>query len=402
MLFRGDERMNIGRMARKSAPRSSHGEWIPSADRLLMLQSFGAARCRTLAASPSAYLRGTPGVFAADLADTPVTGITVQLCGDAHPSAFGRYRGPDRRRVFGLISFDETIPGPWEWDVKRLAAGVQVAAGDRGWTTDQGRRAVRAAIDGYQHAMAEFAGLGELDLFYGTQEDEDLGKVNLRTEGQPRLNQVVSGRVRIKDDPPMLDHALTEDVLPMYHDYLRTLPFDRRRLLDRFTVTDIVRQHDNGHLLLLIGRDPGERVLLRLTTARHSVLEDRLGFSGPIGERMVTGQRLLQAADDPFLGTHTDEHGTEWLWRVVPEIQTLPPDAPFDEFEPFAGLCGRALARAHARGGDRRAIAEYLGTSHTFAEAIATFAYRYANQIRRDHRTLLRAIAAGQVPAAIA
>ncbi|MFB6893816.1 DUF2252 domain-containing protein [Kitasatospora sp. NPDC056327] len=443
------ERRRRGRAARDRAPRSAHGRWIPSADRpdplaLLARQAedrlpdLVPIRYGRMADSPFAFLRGAAAVMAADLAAVPDTGITVQLCGDAHLLNFGVYASPERALLFDVNDFDETYPGPFEWDVKRLAASVAVAARDNGHDEDRARRAALAAGLGYAGAMRTLAERGELDVWYARVDTEDilplvrrsrrkrveatLDKARRRTSLQAfgkLTERGEDGRRRIVSDPPLIE-PLPRDELrrvgKIYSDYRATLAEDRRVLLDRFRLVDVARKvvgvgsvGTRCFILLLEGRDEGDPLFLQIKEAGRSVLEEYLPDTRPAaeapvvhgGRRVVTGQHLMQAASDIFLGWTTGPGGRHFYGRQLRDMKgsvDVAGMAPSD-LRGYADLCGRTLARAHARSGDRLAVAGYLGTSDTFAEAIAEFAVRYVARTEADHAALRAAIDDHAVPA---
>ncbi|WP_411150071.1 DUF2252 domain-containing protein [Streptomyces sp. A30] len=433
-----------GKTARKRVPRSAHARWTPSVDRpdpVGVLERQGRDRLPELlpvrygrmAASPFAFLRGAAAVMAADLAAQPHTGLTVQLCGNAHLLNFGLYASPERPLVFDLNDFDETFPGPFEWDVKRLAASVAVAARENGHSEAGTHRAALEATAGYRAALRRLAGMGELAVWC-EQLDADsllplvrsarrrrragssLTRARRRTSLQAlgKLTEVVDGRRRIVHDPPLLEPAGASDTAALrkiFSDYRSTLTEERRRLLDRYRFVDAARKAVGVgsvglrcFIVLLEGRDADDPLFLQLKEARISVLEEHLpnGPYVPPGHRVVAGQRLLQAAGDSFLGWMSGPQGRAFYWRQVRD-----PKGPADvagmspaDLAAYARLCGTALARAHARSGDRVAIAGYLGGADTFERAVADFALAYADQTTHDHATLCAAVAAGVVTAA--
>ncbi|KJS56218.1 hypothetical protein VM98_08610 [Streptomyces rubellomurinus subsp. indigoferus] len=443
------ERRRHGRAARERISRSAHGRWIPAADRpdpLAVLVRQGEDRVKRLlpirygrmADTPFSYLRGAAAVMAADLAAVPDTGLTVQLCGDAHLVNFGVYASPERALLFDVNDFDETYPGPFEWDVKRLAASVAVAARDNGQDGDRPRRAALAAAHGYAAAMRRFAGLGELDVWYARIDtadllpllrkprrrrrvEADLAHARRRTSLQAfdKLTEERDGRRRIISAPPLIEplkEAELRGLGQVFSDYRATLAEDRRVLLDRFRFVDaatkVVGVGSVGtrcHIVLLEGRDTRDPLFLQLKEAGRSVLEDHLPparVDAEVaahwgGRRVVTGQRLMQAASDIFLGWTTGPAGRHYYGRQLRDMKgsvdvaTMRPTG----LRAYADLCGRTLARAHARTGDRLAIAGYLGGADTFAEAIADFAVRYADRTVLDHEELTDAIADGRITA---
>ncbi|EPH42264.1 DUF2252 domain-containing protein [Streptomyces aurantiacus] len=437
------ERAERGKAARKRASRSSHGVWIPSADRadpVTVLERQAADRVQELlpirygrmAASPFAFLRGAAAVMAGDLGTQRHTGLTVQLSGDAHLLNFGVFASPERSLLFDLNDFDETYPGPFEWDVKRLAASVAAVTGEQGHGEDRAHAAALAAATAYRKGMRRLARKGELDVWYERMDAHELlplidsarhrkraearlDRARRRTSLQAlgKLTELVDGRRRIIHDPPLLEPAGPPDVAALrkiFGDYRSTLAEERRLLLDRYRFVDAARKvvgvgsvGTRCFIVLLTGRDSGDPLFLQIKEAVHSVLEEHLP-SGPHvhpGHRVVAGQRLLQAAGDIFLGWMTGPQGRAYYWRQLRDMKgsldltTLDPA----ELHAYARLCGTALARAHARSGDRIAIAAYLGGADTFDRAIADFAVRYATQNTQDHEALCNAIAAGILPA---
>ncbi|GGO45071.1 DUF2252 domain-containing protein [Streptomyces lasiicapitis] len=437
------ERAERGKAARKRASRSSHGVWIPSADRadpVTVLERQAADRVQELlpirygrmSASPFAFLRGAAAVMAGDLAIQRHTGLTVQLSGDAHLLNFGVFASPERSLLFDLNDFDETYPGPFEWDVKRLAASVAVAAGEHGHGEDRAHAAALAATTAYRKGMRRLARKGELDVWYERMDAHDLlplidsprrrkraearlDRARRRTSLQAlgKLTELVDGQRRIIHDPPLLEPAGPPDMAALrkiFGDYRSTLSEERRLLLDRYRFVDAARKvvgvgsvGTRCFIVLLTGRDSGDPLFLQIKEAVHSVLEEHLP-SGPHvhpGHRVVAGQRLLQAAGDIFLGWMTGPQGRAYYWRQLRDMKGSLDLTTVDpaELHAYARLCGTALARAHARSGDRIAIAAYLGTTDTFDRAIAEFALRYVSQNTRDYEALRGAISAGIIPA---
>lgn len=437
-------RAEQGRAARQRVRRSEHARWTASLDRpdpVAVLERQGRDRLAELlpirygrmAASPFAFLRGAAAVMAADLAATPHTGLTVQLCGDAHLLNFGLYASPERSLLFDLNDFDETFPGPFEWDVKRLAASVVVAARENGHPDTKAGRAAREAVAAYRTAMRRLARLGELDVWYMRIDTEQLlplvrsardrhraeatlGRARRRTSlrAYGKLTEVVDGRRRIIHDPPLLEPAGVADMASLrkvFSDYRSTLSEERRLLLDRYRFVDAARKVVGVgsvglrcFIVLLTGRDADDPLFLQIKEARQSVLEEHLP-GGPYthpGHRVVAGQRLLQAASDIFLGWMSGPQGRAFYWRQLRDMKGSADVAGMSpgDLLAYARLCGTALARAHARSGDRIAIAAYLGGSDTFDRAVTDFAVAYADQTVTDHTTLGAAIAAGVIAAA--
>jgi len=454
------ERAERGRTARSAVPRGSHAVYEPSADRpdpVGLLQRQAAARLPDLVpvrygrmlASPFSYFRGAALPMATDLAATPVSGLAVQACGDAHLSNFGLFASPERALVFDVNDFDETLPGPWEWDVKRLAASLEVAARDRGYLRGPRRQIVTSAVRRYREAMRGFAGqptlavwyaraeVGELQEQFGPQlrardrkqADRDVAKARTRDSLQAlsRLTRQVDGRPRIIADPPLVvpladlagdqaDHARLETELArLVVSYRRTLETDRRYLLQQFQIADMARKvvgvgsvGTRCWIVLLLGRDGSDPLFLQVKEAERSVLEDAAGPSeyANHGQRVVAGQRLIQAASDIFLGWQRNQDDPDGRahdyyvrqlrdGKASADIETMTPTG----MRAYGELCGWTLARAHARSGDRIAIAAYLGQSAVFDQAIAEFAAAYADQNERDYRALQAAVASGRVTA---
>lgn len=424
--------------------RSAHAGWVPPVDRadpVAVLERQGRDRLPELlpirygrmAASPFAFLRGSAAVMAADLASRPHTGLTVQLCGDAHLLNFGVYASPERALLFDLNDFDETFPGPFEWDVERLAASVAVAGRANGHAEAKVRRATLEAVAAYRTAMRRLAGQGELAVWYERidadsllplvrsagrrrQVASSLTRARRRTSLQAlgKLTEVVDGRRRIIHDPPLLEPAGASDTASLrkiFSDYRSTLSEERRLLLDRYRFVDAARKVVGVgsvglrcFVVLLTGRDESDPLFLQIKEARKSVWEEHLPH-GPYvhpGHRVVAGQRLLQAASDIFLGWMSGPQGRAFYWRQLRDMKGSADVAGMSPADllGYARLCGTALARAHARSGDRIAIAAYLGGADTFEQAVADFALAYADQTAKDHAALGAAIAAGVVAAA--
>ncbi|MFF3975481.1 DUF2252 domain-containing protein [Streptomyces sp. NPDC001828] len=438
-----DERARHGRAARKRLSRSAHGRWIPGADRPDPLAVLaGQARTRVpalvpvrygrMARSPFHFLRGSAAVMAADLAASEHTGLLVQLCGDAHPLNFGVFAAPDGTLLFDIDDFDETCPGPFEWDVKRLAAGAAVAARDNGHPDEAVRAAALAAAEAYRRGLRRLAGRGELDVWYERVDPRDIARLLRRTgrggaagagpggsrgragpRTPARLTEIRDGTRRIVAGPPLLDPVTGADLVALrkvFHDYRSSLTEERRVLLDRYRFVDAARRTAGVggvgvrcHVVLLEGRGADDPLFLQIKEAERSVVEPHLPGAAHAhhGHRVVAGQRLIQAGTDIFLGWTTGPQGRHYYWR-----QLRAPQGSFelDGLTPhllagWASLCGTALARAHARSGDRIAIAAYLGGSDAFERAVATFAVRYADQNAADHAALVAALTDGTITA---
>jgi uncharacterized protein (DUF2252 family) len=442
------QRHEQGRAARRTVPRGSHAEWAPAPDRpdpvdLLEMQAKGRLeelmpiRYARMMASPFAFLRGSAVIMANDLAGTPKSGLQAQLCGDAHLLNFGAYASPERALLFDLNDFDETLPGPWEWDVKRLAASFVVAGRDNGFDAADSRRAAQASVASYRQRMAEFSEMGELEVWYSRigeaevkgllssarkRTTKKLSKNVQKARGRDslhalsKLTRVVDGRRMIDDDPPLLvripeGDEIRAQVYAILESYKRTLQEDRRHLLDRYRFVDAARKvvgvgsvGTRAFVVLLEGRDRDDPLFLQVKEAGASVLEGHVpsGTHEHHGHRVVAGQRLMQAASDIFLGWFRGTEGRDFYWRQLKDMKgsAKVEDMSPDELVLYAGLCGWALARAHARSGDRVQIAAYLGKSDRFDRAVADFAVAYADQNERDHAALCAAVESGRLPAA--
>ena len=437
-----DARMAAGKALRQQVPRSSHAAWSPPSDRpdpVALLQAEDVTRIPELlpirygrvSASPFTFLRGSATVMAHDLAATPATGLTVQACGDAHLSNFGGYGTPERNLVFDLNDFDETLPAPWEWDVKRLAASVVVASRDNGFRAADGANAARAAVRSYRERMALFAPMSHLDVWYTRISAADAGASmpkparkdfargaqkathRDRLQALSKMTKVVDGAVRIVDDPPIIIHhsdELVGDHLPaMAKAYRSSLHDEISALLERYAFVDFAQKAvgvgsvgTRCYVVLLQGNNDQDPLFLQIKEAGPSALEPFAAKSqyGNHGQRVVHGQRQTQAASDIFLGWGRLK-GVDFYVRQLrdmkgsAEVSLLPPD----QMSLYAELCGWALARAHARSGDAATIAGYLGTGDAFDEALVAFATAYADQTERDHAALMAAITSGKVVA---
>jgi uncharacterized protein (DUF2252 family) len=452
------ERAALGKAARTAAPRAGHGEWAPASDRgdpIAILEEQAATRVPDLVpirygrmlVSPFTFYRGAAAVMAADLNGTPRSGITAQVCGDAHLSNFGVFGTPEREMVFDINDFDETLPGPWEWDVKRLVASLAIAGRNNGFTDAERADVERAAVGEYRTAMWGFAGMGNLDVWYSKmpiQEglpqvraamdrkdwktaEQALEKAKTRDNLQAfsKLTHEVDGERRIISDPPLVvpieelvptadARLVTEAVHQLIRSYRRTLLGDRRRLLEDFRFEHIARKvvgvgsvGTRAWIVLFSGKDGGDPLFLQAKEAQASVLEPYVGKSryANAGQRVVEGQRLMQASSDIFLGWDRaqgiDGAERDYYIRQLRDWKgSLPPEGMSPTAMSFYGrVCGRTLARAHARSGDRIAIASYLGKSDAFDRAIATFSERYADQNERDHAALKKAVRSKRITA---
>ena len=476
------ERQAEGRQASDRTPPSSHSGWRPAADRpdpvaLLEEQDLSRepdlvpVRHGRMAVSPFTFYRGAARIMAADLAGTPVAGLGAQLCGDAHLSNFGLFASPERRLLFDLNDFDETLPGPFEWDVKRMAASFMIAARNNGFSKADARAATQASVTAYREAMADFAQMPTMDVWYAHLDEDELmgtlrsavaetkkevkgakkGKKEKKDEAQEKLAkraekvaaqtagkahtrdslQALSklceqsdGQYRIVSQPPIIvparDLAATyglssEEVVPAIHEQFRayraTLQADRRHLLERFEIVDAARKvvgvgsvGTRAFIVLLQGRDGTDPLFLQIKEATASVLEAHLPKSRfrQHGQRVVEGQRMMQAASDIYLGwTKGVDVNRHFYWRQLRdmkgsvEVETLRPQG----LTFYGRTCGWTLARAHARSGDPVAIATYLGASDAFDKSITDFSQRYADQNEQDYEDFVKAIKSGRLQA---
>ncbi len=452
-----DERVAAGKAARAKVPLESHAAFSPepARDPVGLLLEQGISRVAELVpvrhgrmlVSPFTFFRGAALPMAADLATTPTSGLRVQLCGDAHLANFGAFASPERKLVFDLNDFDETLPGSFEWDVKRLAASFAVAGRDNGFSPKDTRKTVLASVSGYRTAMREFAKESLMAVWYAHLDIEEavksfrtqlksskfkateamLAKAHTRDSLQAltKLTTVVDGKRRIISAPPLIvpveevfseidAEAVEAELSALVGKYRRTLQSDRRHLLEQFSLLHVARKvvgvgsvGTRAWILLLDAGDDIEPLFLQAKEAQTSVLA---GFAGKSryanqGERVVAGQHLMQASSDIFLGwqrtTGVDGVDRDYYvrqlrdWKFsLPIEQMLPPGMGL-----YAGLCGWTLARAHARSGDRVALAAYLGGSDRFDNAIADFAEAYADQNEKDYDALAAAVAAGRAEA---
>ncbi|WP_120339887.1 DUF2252 domain-containing protein [Cryobacterium soli] len=462
------ERTARGKSARKATPVSSHRGWQPADDRpdpVALLEEQNLTRVPDLVpvrhgrmmVSPFTFYRGAAKIMAADLKDTPRAGLIVQLCGDAHLSNFGIFASPERHLLFDLNDFDETLPGPFEYDVLRMTASFTIAARNNGFSSSDIREVTLQAVRSYREAMTQFSGMGTLDIWYARMSEQELmdamdmaranqkGKVAKKAsktleknalknaakarsrdslQALAKLAEFVDGRYRIISQPPIVipvrdlaetfglsaeeaEAAVREQLVS----YRQTLQDDRRQLLERFEVVDVAHKvvgvgsvGNRAFIALLQGRDEQDPLFLQVKEATASVLEDHLPRSvyDQPGERVVQGQRMMQAASDIFLGWTKGMQADRYLywrqlrdmkWSVVVEAM-VPMGMTF-----YAHACGWTLARAHARSGDPVAIAAYLGGSDKFDRAVTDFAYRYADQNDLDYQLFLDAVRTGRLVA---
>jgi uncharacterized protein (DUF2252 family) len=452
-----EERAAKGKQARRAVPRSAHGSWEPPTDRrdpVAILQEQATTRVAELVpirygrmlTSPFAFFRGAAAIMAADLATTPDSGLRVQACGDAHISNFGLFGSPERSLLFDINDFDETLPGPWEWDVKRLAASIAIAGRGNGFADKQLRTTVRETVAAYRTAMASFATDRNLAVWYARAQVQDglprirealkdkkdlkeaetvVAKARTHDSMQAfeKLTRIVDGEPRIVSDPPLIvpiDEMLTDEnaqavseaVHGLIRRYRRTLLGDRRHLLEDFRYADLAHKvvgvgsvGTRAWIILFLGRDDDDPLFLQAKEASASVLAPYVGKStyANHGQRVVEGQRLMQAASDIFLGWDrlegidgvTRDYYVRQLrdWKGSWAPETMSPEV----MSLFGQMCGWTLSRAHARSGDRIAIAAYLGTGDTFDRAIEGFALAYAAQNERDHAALQAAADAGRI-----
>jgi uncharacterized protein (DUF2252 family) len=453
------EREARGRAARKQVPRSSHATFEPAPDRpdpigllerqaMMRVPELVPIRYGRMLVSPLTFYRGAALIMASDLADTPRSGLEVQCCGDAHLSNFGVFASPERRLVFDINDFDETLRGPWEWDVKRLATSMLIAAQYRGFANKDRDQVVLETVAEYRAAMASFAAMKNLEVWYAhleieaaleelvsqltpkalRQTEKSIAKARTRDSMKAfsKLTEEVDGQPRIVADPPLIVpledlaqggerdemFAALEAIVSSYH---ATLQFDRRVLLEQFELVDIARKvvgvgsvGTRAWIVLLLGRDGRDPLFLQLKEADASVLEEFLEPSElpNHGERVVNGQHLMQATSDIFLGwTHVDndlegqerDYYVRQLkdWKGAAEVEEM--DAK--GMAAYGRMCGWTLARAHARSGDRIAIASYLGSGTAFDRAIVAFSHAYAEQNERDYKALARAVKEGKIAA---
>ena len=486
-----DERLDQGRTARDRTPPSSHSGWRPATDRpdpvgLLERQDrtrepdLVPVRHGRMMVSPFTFYRGAAKIMAVDLKDTPAAGLRTQLCGDAHLSNFGMFASPERRLVFDLNDFDETLPGPFEYDVKRMAASFLIAGRNNGFAKADARAAAMASVTAYREAMADFAGMPTMDIWYAhfdedrfktviqdalaaetsaavkkekdkkakaakkdqkgpkqakeakeakeaaRRAEKSLAKAHTRDSLQAlsKLAELVDGQYRIVSQPPVIvpgrDLAATfgmspDDVLPALHNQFRayraTLPDDRRKLLERFQIVDVARKvvgvgsvGTRAFIILLEGRDAHDPLFLQIKEATASVLEASLPRSRyrQHGERVVQGQRMMQAASDIFLGwTKGVDVNRHFYWR---QLRDMKGSVDVELVKPvgltfYARTCGWTLARAHARSGDPVAIAAYLGDSDALDKSVTDFSERYADQNEQDYQQFVNAVGSGRLEA---
>jgi uncharacterized protein (DUF2252 family) len=458
-----DQRIARGRTARAEVPRSAHGRWVPAPDRpdpVALLEEQAASRVPQLVpvrygrmlVSPFTFYRGAALIMASDLAATPASGVTVQLCGDAHLSNFGLFGTPERQMIFDINDFDETLPGPWEWDVKRLAASFEIMGRDRGFSPADRRAIVMAGVAEYRDRMRQAAGMGALDAWYDHLEagmllklvrdevrvkrvtkaearafERDVNKAHARDNIRVLTKRAaeVDGELRIVADPPLIipiEDIITpgsewEDPTPLIKklltSYRRTLsaqhhPLEEYRYVHTaYKMVGVGSVGTRCYIMLMLGRDHNDPLFLQVKEAQASVLERFVGKSTYVhhGQRVVAGQRLMQAATDIFLGwirikgldgATRDYYVRQFHdWKGSADIDNmLVPGATV-----YARICAATLARAHARWGDRIAIASYLGKGDSFDRAIADFSAAYADQNDKDYQAFAAAVKSGRLTA---
>jgi len=453
MIKPRSERKALGKTLRKEVPRSSHSDWQPSADRpdpLSLLQEQDKGRLQYLvpikygrmAESSFAFLRGSAVVMAADLANTPSSGLVVQLCGDAHLSNFGVFATPERRLVFDINDFDETHPGPWEWDLKRLVASSVVAGRANGFGDNFNRKMALVTARMYAKTIRKLAEVPTLDAWYFNveagqvqraferssksaqkQAKQMISKARRKTQEQTleKLTTIVNGRRRIVSEPPLLvplgellteaqkDQLTMEQIETMWNGYLESLPAERQHLLTRFQLTDAaLRVGGVGSvgtrcwIMLLEGGGEEDAIILQQKQAGPSVLEAYTApsdYESPAA-RVVHGQRLIQAASDTFLGWHVNPlTGHHYYWRQLKDMKGSLDVTGLDKagFKTYLRVCAVCLARAHARTGDATAIAAYIGKGDVLPRSMADFGLAYADQTETDHQILSEAILSGRI-----
>ncbi|RCJ32557.1 hypothetical protein A6769_27910 [Nostoc punctiforme NIES-2108] len=434
----------MGKALRDRVPRSSHEEWKPAPNRpdcVALLEESNQGRLLELVPirygrmlkSPFAFLRGAANIMAADLSETPKTGIKVQTCGDSHLSNFGGYGTPERNLVFDVNDFDETLWAPWEWDVKRLAASIVVAGRYLKLRDKISRAAVMASVQSYREHINEYAQMTALEVWYAhigveslltfTTHTKELNIVKSEVKKarafKPvldlhKLTETVKGQRRFIDNPPLLFHPspgdrLASEMLSVFQKYRKTLREDSRILLDQYQIVDVAMKVVGvgsigtrcGVALLVTGdNDP---LFLQIKEARASVLEPYAGKSTyeNHAQRIVAGQHLMQEASDIFLGWTKGDSGHDFYLRQLRDMKTSVEIEGMSQtdLKGYSHLCGWALAHSHARSGNRFAISGYLGQSDTFEQAIANFAVAYADQTEGDYKALADAVAAGHIKA---
>jgi uncharacterized protein (DUF2252 family) len=440
------ERWASGKTSRERAARADHGAWQPAADRrdpIDILEESNQGRRPDLVpirygrmlANPFAFLRGSAALMAYDLSTTPTSGINVQACGDCHLANFGLFATPERNLVFDLNDFDETLPAPWEWDIKRLAASFVVAGRANGIKDKANETIVRVLAHSYRMHLVEFAEMRVLDVWYSRLDDKTLIATAPNPEARgyrkritakarssiteylfPKITKVQDGHTRIVDQPPLVFHLAKKDDTDDYLNkliaaYKQTLPAHLHKLFDHYHLEDFafkvvgVGSVGTRCFILLFLAESNDPLLLQAKEARPSVLEPYAGKTSfnHHGQRVVVGQRLMQSASDMFLGWLTGNDGTHYYMRQLRDMKF---SVPLDALEQnglarYADVCGWVLARAHAKGGDAAMISGYLGKSDVFDQALGKFALAYADQTERDYAALVQAVKSGRLKAQV-
>jgi len=445
-----EERMDAGRALREKLPRKNQGDYNPSqkrADPIAILEAQAKTRLKELVpiryarmlTSPFAFLRGGAAIMAGDLAAQGITtGIHVQACGDMHMANFGLFASAERNLVFGINDFDETLPGPWEWDLKRLVASI--VAGGRFLGAGKGlcKDAVRAAVSSYRNRMREYALMGNMELWYSTIKEDDIrknlkgtakeglkkivDKARQRTHMQvlDKLTDLVDDKFRLRDDAPFIVHVThTETGIPIdkalemfLQSYTASLADDRRYILSKYRIVDVARKvvgvgsvGTRCWVIFLVGNHDSDPLFLQLKEAQPSVLEPYIGKSqyANHGQRVVAGQRLIQGAPDIFLGWG-EQGGMQYYVRQMRDmkggVEFDPDKVKIENMPQYASLCAWALALAHAKSGDAAMIAGYAGKNDELDEAMVKFAFAYADQTEKDFKALKVAVRSGRINAA--
>ncbi len=440
-----EERINAGRLLRERVPRTSHAAWLPPAkhrDPIAILEQSNEDRLQELVPirygrmlrSPFTFLRGSAALMAHDLATTPNTGIRVQACGDCHLLNFGLFATPERNLVFDLNDFDETLPAPWEWDIKRLAASFTVCGRDGRLPDAQSRDAAVACVCAYRENLRKYSKMSPLEVWYSrldaqtlidTAPDEKVKKMRQQLFDKarervgesvfPKIAQQVGGRPRIVDQPPILYHVADPEFMDKVReglaDYRETLSDERRVLLDRYRLEDAalkvvgIGSVGTRCFIGLFFSEENHPLILQFKESCHSVLAPYAGKSQyeNQGQRVVMGQRLMQSSSDIFLGWTRGRAGRDFFVR---QLRDMKMSAPVEEISAaqlkrYAGLCGSVLARAHAKSGDAATISGYLGKGDTFDEALGDFALAYASQTEQDYAALVKAVNSGRLEALV-
>ncbi|SEI55273.1 Uncharacterized conserved protein, DUF2252 family [Azotobacter beijerinckii] len=440
-----EERINAGRLLRERVPRTSHAAWLPLAkhrDPIAILEQSNEDRLQELVPirygrmlrSPFSFLRGSAALMAHDLATTPNTGIRVQACGDCHLLNFGLFATPERNLVFDLNDFDETLPAPWEWDIKRLAASFAVAGRDGRLSDAQSREAAVACVSVYRENLREYSKMNPLEVWYSrldaqtlinTAPDEKVRKLRQQfTEKArtrvaesvfPKIAEHVAGRPRLVDQPPILYHVADPEFMDKVReglaDYRETLSDERRVLLDRYRLEDAalkvvgIGSVGTRCFIGLMFSEENHPLILQFKESCRSVLEPYAGKSRyeNQGQRVVMGQRLMQSSSDIFLGWARGRAGRDFFVRQLRDMKMSVPveGVSAAQLKRYAGLCGSVLARAHAKSGDAATISGYLGKGDTFDEALGDFSLAYASQTEQDHAVLVKAVNSGRLEALV-